>query len=88
MKSSVPIATEILVKAGVRRERVKKKLRGGVHPGGSAAIGEVVDHNLETQIANCYVCDASVLPVAPGLPPILTILALSKRLARRVLGSA
>lgn len=85
--SSIPIATEILVKAGVRHDRVKIRFHGGVHPGGSARIGEVVDHNLETQIENCHVCDASVLPVAPGLPPMLTILALSKRLAKGLVGS-
>jgi choline dehydrogenase-like flavoprotein len=41
----------------------------------------VVDSNLETEIPNLFVCDASVLPISPGKPPILTILALSKRLA-------
>ena len=40
-----------------------------------------VDSNLETEISNLFVCDASVLPISPGKPPILTILALSKRLA-------
>ena len=54
----------------------------GTHPGGTAAIGEVVNANLETEISNLYVCDASVLPTAPGLPPILTIIALAKRLAK------
>jgi choline dehydrogenase-like flavoprotein len=53
----------------------------GAHPGGTAAIGEVVNENLQTDIENFYVCDASVLPSAPGLPPIMTILALAKRLA-------
>ena len=56
-------------------------LNRGAHPGGTAKIGEIVDSNLETEISNLYVCDASVLPISPGKPPILTILALSKRLA-------
>ena len=56
----------------------------GAHPGGSAAIGEVVDVNLETSIRGLFVCDASVLPKSPGKPPILTILALSKRLAEYI----
>ena len=47
----------------------------------TAKIGEIVDSNLETDIKNLFVCDASVLPISPGKPPILTILALSKRLA-------
>ena len=54
----------------------------GAHPGGTAAVGVVVDSNLQTKIDNLFVCDASVLPTAPGLPPILTIVALSKRLAK------
>lgn len=48
-------------------------------------IGEVVDNNLK--VLGCeglYVCDASVLPVAPGLPPILTIAALAKWLAKKL----
>ncbi len=31
---------------------------------------------------NLSVCDASVLPKAPGLPPILTIVALAKWLGK------
>jgi choline dehydrogenase-like flavoprotein len=42
----------------------------------------VVDNNLQTEVNNLFVCDSSVLPIAPGLPPILTIVALAKRLAK------
>jgi choline dehydrogenase-like flavoprotein len=31
---------------------------------------------------NLYVCDASVFPSSPGMPPILTIVALAKKLAK------
>ena len=37
-----------------------------------------------TRVKNLYVCDASVLPKAPGLPPILTIVALGKHLAKHL----
>lgn len=57
---------------------------GGAHPGGTAAIGEAVNKNLETKIKGLFVCDASVLPTSPGLPPILAIIALSKRFARKL----
>ncbi|MDD4810502.1 MAG: GMC oxidoreductase, partial [Methanobacterium formicicum] len=43
-----------------------------------AAVGEVVDKNLETEIENLFVADASVFPRAPGAPPVLTILALAR----------
>ena len=71
----------ILEKAGVDPKTIGSTVYRGAHPGGSAKIGEVVDSNLETKISNLYVCDASVLPISPGKPPILTILALSKRLS-------
>jgi choline dehydrogenase-like flavoprotein len=57
------------------------KIRGA-HPGGTAAIGEVVNKNLETRIKGLFVSDASVLPTSPGLPPIVTIVALAKRLSK------
>jgi len=74
------IATEILIKAGAKKVFISR-VQGG-HPGGTAALGKVVDSNLQTEINNLFVCDASVLPKAPGLPPILTIVALAKRLAK------
>lgn len=49
--------------------------------GGTAAIGRVVDTDLRTEVDGLYVCDASVLPETPGMPPIMTIVALAKRLA-------
>jgi choline dehydrogenase-like flavoprotein len=54
----------------------------GAHPGGTAAIGRVVDRDLQTRVEGLFVCDGSVLPEAPGLPPILTLVALAKRLAQ------
>jgi choline dehydrogenase-like flavoprotein len=78
------IATEILTKAGADPESIfVSKIHGG-HPGGTAAVGKVVDNELQTEIENLYVCDASVLPKAPGLPPILTLVALAKWLAGRL----
>ena len=74
------ISSEILKKAGATKTFVSRA-QGG-HPGGTSAVGKVVDSNLQTPINNLFVCDASVLPTAPGLPPILTIVALAKRLAK------
>ncbi|UCD10333.1 MAG: hypothetical protein JSU79_11190, partial [Dehalococcoidales bacterium] len=42
----------------------------------------IVDKDLQTEVNNLFACDASVLPEAPGLPPILTIVALAKKLAK------
>jgi len=74
------ISREILARAGARNFHVSK-VQGG-HPGGTAAIGKVVDKNLQTEVDNLFVCDASVLPTSPGMPPILTLVALAKRQAK------
>ena len=81
LAEGVATAGFILEKAGVDPKTIGSTVYRGAHPGGTAPIGKVVDSNLETEIPNLYVCDASVLPISPGKPPILTILALSKRLA-------
>lgn len=81
MAEGCTTAGMILEKVGVDPSTISSTVYRGAHPGGTAAIGEVVDNNLETSIKGLFVDDASVLPISPGKPPILTILALSKRLA-------
>ena len=81
MAEGAATAGFILKKAGVDPSTIGSTVYRGAHPGGSAPIGKTVDSNLETEIDGLFVSDASVLPVSPGKPPILTILALSKRLA-------
>lgn len=81
LAEGVATAGFILEKAGVDPNTIGSTLYRGAHPGGTAPIGKVVDSNQETKIKGLFVSDASVLPVSPGKPPILTILALSKRLA-------
>ena len=77
-------AAEILKASGASRLAVTKVWRGA-HPGGTAAIGEVVDNNLKVpSVKGLYVCDASTLPFAPDLPPILTITALAKWPGKRM----
>jgi choline dehydrogenase-like flavoprotein len=78
-------AGSILNELGVDPNTIVSTHLRSAHPGGTAAIGEVVNNNLETKIKGLYVCDASVLPKAPGAPPILTILALSKRLSKHII---
>jgi len=76
------LAAKILIEAGVKKEDIIFTKPRAAHPGGTASIGQVVDRNLQTRIKNLYVCDASVLPTSPGAPPIVTIVALAKRLAK------
>ena len=81
LAEGVATAGFILEKAGVDPTTIGSTVYRGAHPGGTAAIGKIVDSNLKTDIDGLYVCDASVLPISPGKPPILTILALGKRLS-------
>ena len=85
LEEGAAMSREILIKAGAKPKSIFTTRPRGAHPGGTAAIGEVVNTNLETEVKNLFVCDASVLPIAPGLPPILTIVALAKWLSKRLL---
>lgn len=81
LKEGYEKGIELLVKAGVDPSSIVSTPIRGAHPGGTAAIGKVVDKNLETEIKGLFISDTSVIPQAPGRPPILTVTALAKRLA-------
>lgn len=78
-------AGAILVEAGVDPTTIVSTRLRGAHPGGTAAIGDIVDTNLETEYKGLFVSDASVIPEAPGAPPIVAILALAKRLSKHLI---
>lgn len=84
IKEGYDKAINILLKLGVDEKSIVATSLKGAHPGGTAAVGEVVDNNFETKIRGLYVCDASVIPEAPGRPPILTIVAIAKKVAKIV----
>jgi choline dehydrogenase-like flavoprotein len=74
------IATRILLRAGCDRDTIMTSPPRGAHPGGTVRIDDVLARDLQPEIAGLYVCDASVIPEPVGLPPVLTILGLAKRL--------
>lgn len=78
LAQGVAIAREVLAACGA--SQVFKTWHFAAHPGGSVRIGEGVDSDLQTRAQGLYVCDASVIPQAWGLPPTLTLLALGQRL--------
>jgi len=82
------IAGALLEHAGVEPATVVTTPLRGAHPGGTARIGEAVDRTLATAVNRLYLADASVLPAAPGAPPILTIVALAKYLAKQLIAQA
>jgi choline dehydrogenase-like flavoprotein len=77
-------AKKILLAAGAKD--IYKTWYLAAHPGGTVKIGELVDANLKTHVDNLYVCDCSVIPEAWGLPPMMSIIGLGKRLARQLSG--
>jgi choline dehydrogenase-like flavoprotein len=84
LQEGISLSKQILNAVGVKEKGIFVSKVQGAHPGGTAAIGDIVDHNLQTEVKNLFVCDASVLPRSPGLPPILTLAALSKRLGKHL----
>ncbi len=78
----VQMARAVLAACGAKQ--VFKSWHFAAHPGGSVRIGDGVDSNLQAKAAKLYVCDASVIPQAWGLPPTLTLLCLGERLGAHV----
>ena len=75
----------ILETIGVKSNDVFKSHLRAAHPGGTAGVSRVVNRELETEISGLFVCDCSAFPDSPGKPPVLTIVALSKYLGKKVL---
>lgn len=78
------LAEDILLKSGVKREKIMKTAVVASHPGGTVRIGHLLDKNCQTPIKNCYCLDTSIIPEAWGLPPTVTIVAMGKRLAKHL----
>jgi ferredoxin len=84
LNEGASIARKIFAEIGIKKKNIFTTKPRAAHPGGSVAINEVVNTNLETKIKNLFVCDASVLPASPGAPPIVTIISLGKKLANEI----
>jgi len=83
---ALPIAKRILLKAGAEEQTLEVTPLRGTHPCASVRVGDLLDTNLQTEIENLYVCDASAFPEALARPTVLTIIGLGKRLAEHLLG--
>jgi len=80
------INKDILIAAGARPDSIFRTSYEAGHPACTAAIGKIIDKNQESEIKGLFVSDASAFPSPLGMPPILTIVALSKRLANYLIG--
>ncbi len=79
------VAAQILRKAGCDANTIYSSPLRGTHPSGTVRIGSMLTTDLETEVKNLYVCDASVFPQALARPTVLTIITLAKRLAQHLL---
>ncbi len=87
LKRGVSDCKEILQRMGAREEDIILGTLNSGHPGGMLPLTAAEAETLHNPILpdNLYVADASLLPQALGLPPILTIMALSKRISKLIL---
>ncbi len=86
MKRGVDVAKEIMIRGGAKENSISELKWAGGHPGGTIEMGKYVDREFRTEFNNLYVCDASVMPVSPGAPPSLSIMAMSRLLSKFLLG--
>jgi len=84
LSSAERVAGRILRKAGCDPNSILTTPLRGTHPASTLRIGQMVSTDLETEVEGLYVCDASVFPEALCRPTVLTIIALGKRLARKL----
>jgi choline dehydrogenase-like flavoprotein len=79
------VARKILVKAGCDPDSIFVGPLRGTHPCATVRLGEMLDENLQSEVKNLYVCDASCFPEALDRPTVLTIIGLAKRLSSHLL---
>ena len=86
MQTAVALAREILERMGVPAVSQFLGILNAGHPGGMLPLTQSASASLHDPRLpqNLYVADATILPRAMGNPPILTIMALAKKIARTV----
>lgn len=89
LQQGVEDCREILLRMSVKAEDIMLGTLNSGHPGGMLPLTAVDTETLHNPSLpqNLFVADASLLPKSLGLPPILTIMALAKRIAKIVIHS-
>jgi choline dehydrogenase-like flavoprotein len=88
LAEGVALATEILARFGAAPEDVVLGAVNAGHPGGMLPLthDSAASFHDGRLPANVYVADASLFPESLGNPPILTIVAMAKRIGRLLTG--
>ena len=87
MAQAVAQSREILERLGVAKQRQFLGTLNAGHPGGMLPLtaGERESLHNPALPGNLYVADATILPRSMGNPPMLTIMALAKKIAAKML---
>lgn len=87
LKRGVDDCREILLRMGAKAQDIFLGTLNAGHPGGMLPLTAAEAETLHSPLLpdNLYVADATILPQALGLPPMLTIMALAKRIARIII---
>jgi choline dehydrogenase-like flavoprotein len=90
LTGAVGLCTEIFGRLGIPEKSIFLGTLNAGHPGGSFPLTAAESPTLHHRRlpGNVYVADASLLPAALGRPPILTVIALARKVARRILENA
>jgi choline dehydrogenase-like flavoprotein len=84
LKQGVEICEMIFSRLGVKKEKLFLGTLNAGHPGGMIPLTRQEAQTLHPARlpANLYVADASLFPESLGFPPILTIMAMAKRVSK------
>ena len=90
LQQGVNDCREILMRMGAKKQDIALGILNAGHPGGMLPLTKADAATLHSpQLPdNLYVSDATILPQSLGLPPILTIMALAKRIAKNIAAEA
>lgn len=86
LQQGVTDCREILMRLGAKQQDIFLGTLNAGHPGGMLPLTTAEADTLHSPLLpdNLYVCDATILPQSLGLPPILTIMAMAKRIAKNI----
>jgi choline dehydrogenase-like flavoprotein len=87
LQKGIELCTEILLQFGVKREKIFLGTVNAGHPGGMVPLTHESSENFHSSSLpqNMYVADATLFPRSLGNPPILTVMAMAKRVSRRII---
>lgn len=87
LQEGVEICKEILSKLGIRKEDIFLGTLNAGHPGGMLPLTmqEAATFHNPKLPENLYVADATLFPQSLGNPPILTIMAMAKRVSKNIM---